>query len=176
MDIKFNVEVEDLDLASAIPAHYDADDDRIPSGTLADLVVRHLVDRAASTTEYKQSITDRVRAIRDEEIRAQLSPIIADALIKPLKKTNSYGEATGPETTLRELISADVKKFLSEKDDRYRDTRTRLETMIRNAVETLFKNEIAQAVKDAKDAVAVEMGSKVAEVVASAVRDAMKAR
>lgn len=176
MDIKFNVEVEDLDLSSAIPAHYDADDDRVPAGTLADLVVRHLVDRAANTTEYKQSITDRVRTIRDEEIRAQLAPIIADALAKPLKKTNSYGEAVGPETTLRELISADVKKFLSEKDDRYRDNRTRLETMIRNAVETAFKNEIAQAVKDAKDAVAQQMGASVAEVVAAAARDAMKAR
>jgi hypothetical protein len=168
MDIKVNVEVAELDLDTVLGSHYDEDGDRVASGTLADLIATKITDRAAKDSYYKD-FHSRVQQLRDEEIRAQLAPLIAEAIAKPLRTTNSFGESTGPETTLRELILAEVRKVATEPVDRYgRNKAPALEVAIRKQVEAAFGTQIAQAVKDVKDAVAGQLSVMVADAVAKA--------
>jgi hypothetical protein len=174
--MEFTVNVEKIDLAEHVASHYDDDGDRVPSGTLADLVAHQLVVQFAKSDSYR-GLAERVRTIRDEEIRKLLEPTLTEAFTGPIHATNSYGEKTGAATTLRELIMAEAKKITTLPSDSYsRDKGTRLQQIIRAEVDAAFKAEIAQAVKDAREAVGKEFGSTISEAITAAVRDAMRAR
>jgi hypothetical protein len=176
MDIKVNV--ENIDLGDYIDNHYDEDGDRVPGGTLADVIARQLVEKFSRSDLY-HGFRDRVQAIRDEEIRAQLAPVIAEALANPIRRTNNYGEQTGADTTLREVIVDEARKWMTSKaTDRYGQSSgganggTNLQVMIRASVEDAFKTEIASAVKEVRDAV----GTNVSELVAAAMNQALAKR
>lgn len=174
MDIK--VTVENIDLGDYIDGHRDEDGDYIPGGTLADAIVRQLVDKHSRSDAWK-GIAERVQAIRDDEIRTQLAPVIAEALTKPIQTTNAYGERTGTETTLRELIAAEARRYLNEPSDRYNTDRTsRLQVEVRKAVAEAFKDEVAGAVQEVRDAVAEAVGGNFTEMVSAAVSQALAKR
>jgi hypothetical protein len=177
MDITVNV--ENIDLGDYIGAHIDDDGDRSPAGTLGDVIARQLVERFARQDTYR-GLVERVQKIRDEEIRAQLAPQITEALEAPIRRTNSYGEITGRDTTtLREVIVDEARKWLnSKKDDGYGRTSnaTNLQAMIRKAVEDSFQAEIADAVKAAREAVVTQLGSDVGEQISAVVRHALAKR
>lgn len=154
--MNITVNVDSIDLGEYIDSHYDSDGDRVPAGTLGDAVVRQLVEKFSRSDVYK-GLAERVRTLRDEEIRTQLAPVITEALASPIKRTNSYGEKTGEDTTLREVIVAEARTWLnSKKDDNYgRSTNgTHLQVMIRKAVEDAFQAEIADVVKKIRDDIA----------------------
>lgn len=174
MDIKVNV--EKIDLSEYIGTHYDEDGDRVPGGTLGDAVVRQLVEQFAKSDSYR-GLAERVQTIRNDEIRAQLAPVIAEALAEPIQTTNAYGERTGAETTLRELIAAEARRYLTERDNSYNAQKgTRLQIAVREAVDAAFRAEIAAEVKQAKEAVVTQLGATVAELVSAAVREALAKR
>ena len=174
MDIK--VSVESIDLGDYIDGHRDEDGDYVPGGTLADAIVRQLVDKFSRTDTWK-GIGERVQSIRDNEIRVQLAPVITEALNGPIARTNSYGEKTGQTTTLRELIAAEAKRYLSEPSDSYsRDKTSRLQAEVRKAVAAAFQDEIAAAVKEVRDAVSAELGTNVSEMVSAAMNQALAKR
>lgn len=176
MDIK--VSVENIDLGDYIDGHRDDEGDYIPGGTLADNIAHQLVEKFSRSDLY-DGFRDRVQRIRDEEIRAQLAPAIAEALANPIRRTNSYGEQTGPDTTLREVIVDEARKWMdTRQEQRYgdRSTTTNLQAMIRTAVEDAFKVELAEAVKEAREAIVTGLGTTVSEMVADTVRQALAKR
>lgn len=174
MDITVNV--ENIDLGDYIDSHYDSDGDRVPGGTLADAVVRQLVEKFSRSDTWK-GIAERVQAIRDDEIRVQLAPVITEALTASIDRTNSYGEKTGQTTTLRELIAAEAKRYLTEPSDSYsRDKTSRLQAAVRKAVAEAFKDEVGGAVKEVRDAVSTAVGGNFTEMVSIAVQQALAAR
>lgn len=178
MDINVTVDVDKIDLNEIIGSHYDEDGDRVPAGNLADLVAHQLVLKMAKSDVYN-NLVERVRTIRDEEIRAHLAPTIAEALNAPLKRTNTYGEPTGTETTLRDLVMDEAKKYLGEIDrhaSRMNNSVTRLQVALKEAVDAAFKAEIADAVKAVREDVKTRFGQSVGELVSGAVREAMNAR
>jgi hypothetical protein len=178
MDIVLNVDLKDLDLNETIGGYYEEDGGDVRGGsTVAGAVVAKLVEQATKG-DYYSSLKIRVEEIRDEAILAALEPIIAEALAKPLVKTNSYGEQVGPETTLRDLIMERVRKTLGiSTEETYRNGRyersTTLEKLVRTQVDAAIKEEVAEAVKAAKDAVPAQLGASIGDTVASAVRDAL---
>lgn len=174
--MEITVNVEKIDLAEHISSHYDEDGDRVPSGTLADVITHQLVTQFAKSDSYR-GLAERVQTIRDEEIRAALAPLITEALEKPFARTNAYGEPTGQSTTLREVVVEQAKSYLAERDGYGgRDNPTRLQKAIREQVEAAFKAEVAQAVKDVREAVAKQFGGSVTDAVTAAVHEAMRAR
>lgn len=176
MDITVNV--ENIDLSDYIESHRDDEGDRVPAGTLGDVIARQLVEKFSRSDLY-DGLRERVQKIRDEEIRAQLAPAIAEALANPIRRTNSWGETTGEETTLREVIVAEARKWLnSKKDDGYgRATNaTNIQVMIRKAVEDAFQAEIADAVKQAREAVVTQLGTDVGDQITAVVRTALAKR
>lgn len=174
MDITVNVEKISLD--DYIGSHFDEDGDRTPAGTLGDAVIRQLVDKTLRTGTWK-GVIERIQTIRDEEIRAQVAPVIAEALSADIHRTNTYGEKAGQTTTLRELIAAEAKRYLAEPSDSYsRNKGTRLQAEVRKAVTAAFQDEIAGAVKEVRDAVAGELGTNVSTMVSAAMNQALAKR
>ncbi|HEY0935894.1 MAG TPA: hypothetical protein VGD91_19410 [Trebonia sp.] len=176
--MEITVSVDKIDLGDYIDSHRDGDGDYVPAGTIGDEVVRQLVEKFSRSDSWK-GLAQRVHEIRDDEIRAQLAPVIAEALAKPIHRTNSYGEKAGEDTTLREVIVAEARTWLDTKQkDRYgdRSSTTNLQAMIRAAVEDGFKTEIADAVKAAREAVTTEFGSSIGERVSGIVREALSKR
>ena len=95
-----------------------------------------------------------------------------------MKRTNSYGESTGGETTLREVIVKEAQAWMGQKsNDSYRnDGLTNLQRMIRAEVASVFEAEIKDAVKAAREAVSKQIGATVATAVADAVNQGLRAR
>jgi len=176
MDIVVNVDASQIDLNEYISAYYDEDGDRIGGRTVADAVVAALVNQAAKG-DYSDSLKQRVKDIRDEEIRKAIAPTLAEAIATPIVKTNSYGEPIGKETTLRELILEEARKIWEQPVDRYsREKGTHLQAAIRKAVMEAFQAELAEAVKVAREVVAHEIGGSIADVVTKAVKTGLSTR
>lgn len=167
MNITVQVDGVTLDSVIRPPTEYS---DGITIGTE---VARQLVNTIIQDRDVWPHFRDRVTEIRDEEIRAQVTPLIADALGKTLQKTNAYGEPAGGTTTLSEVIVAEAKRLLTQPKDSYsRSGRTVLQDMVAEEVKQALGAEIADAVKQARELVSGQVG----EMVAAAVADAMRKR
>lgn len=176
MNIEINVSEIDLDTVIAKTVAFDDDGDAYTTGErrLGDAIVLQLVERVVRDNAYGNAIRERVQRIRDEEIRAAVQPIIAEAVAAPVQKTNSYGEPMGAATTMREVIVDQVRKFLEERPDSYRNNnQTRMSLMVRAEVEAVFKKELAAEVQKARDAVLAEVGGLVGEQVQATIRAAL---
>lgn len=168
--MQVTVNVEDINLADVINQYTDQ--------TLAEALVEKLTLRIVQDDSYK-GIAERVRQIRDEEIRAALTPVIAAALAEPIHPTNAWGEKTGTLTTLREVIIAEARKWMDVKGERGYGSRedglTNLQRMIRDEVRAGFENEIKAMVTEARNAVSKQIGTTVAVAVQSAVNEGLRA-
>ena len=178
--MNITVTVDDITLNTLVAKviAYDEDGDPVPTGeekTVGSLVAEQIVDRLIRDDRYP-ALRQQVLEIRQEEIRAAIRPAIEQAVAQPLRKTNRFGEATGEVTTLNELITDDVRAYLQEPADKYnRQAGTLLQKLIRDSVAAAFKQEIADAVKAAREAVTKEIGGQISDQVAAAVRKGLTA-
>lgn len=179
--MNIEIKVDDITLSTVVAdvMVYDEDGDLVPSGkerTVAELVAAQIVERVVRDDRYPR-LKDKATEIRDEEIRAAIQPAIVEAVTRPIKKTNGYGEPTGQVTTLSEVIVDEARKFMKEPFDKYsREKGTVLEAMVRAEIHKAFGAEIADAVKQARELVAGELGDKVSDQITAAVRAGLKAK
>lgn len=167
--MNITVQVDDATLASVI--HEAAEYSEGRGWTVGDEVARQLAQRIYSDRDVWPSFRDRVTQVRDEEIRAQVQPLITKALTNPLQRTNSYGEPAGGTTTLSEIIVAEAKRLVTRpKDDYSRSGRTVLHEMVEAEVKKALGTEIADAVKLARETVSGQIGTMVAAAVADGMR------
>jgi hypothetical protein len=165
MDIR--VQVNDVTLDSVISEANDYHD----GITIGAVVAQQLAQRVINDHDAWPPFRDAVTQIRDEEIRAQVQPLITDALTKTLQKTNTYGEPTGQATTLSEIIVAEAKRLVTQPKDSYsRSGRTVLQEMVAAEVKAALSTEIADAVKKARELVAGQIGEMVSAAVAEGMR------
>ncbi|MFE2346436.1 hypothetical protein [Kitasatospora cineracea] len=175
--MNITVTVDEITLTTVIGdiVEYDEDGDANVVGhkTVADLVAAQIVDRLVKDRDVWPSLRERVTQIRDEEIRTRIAPSIEAAVNKPIRKTNAYGEPTGSETTLSELIVVEAQKFLTKNVDDYNRQRgTVIGQMIAAEVKRVFEQEIAEAVKKVRETVAEQIGTTASSQITAA---AMKA-
>ena len=179
--MNIEIKVDDITLATVVAEvmDYDEDGDLVSSGkerTVAELVAAQIVERVVRDDRYPR-LKDRVTAIRDEEIREAIRPAIVEAVTRPLKKTNGYGEPTGQVTTLSEVIVDEARKFMKEPADKYRrEDGTVLQKLVRDEVHKAFGSEIADAVKQARELVATQLGDTVSDQITAAVKAGLKAK
>lgn len=179
--MNIEIKVDDITLSTVIAevVDYDDDGDLVSSGkekTVADLVADRIVDRLVRDDRYPR-LKDRVTEIRDEEIRAAIRPAIEQAVTRPIRKTNSWGEPSGQETTLSEVIVDEARKFMKEPADKYRrEEGTVLQKLVRDEVHKAFGAEIADAVKQARELVATQLGDKVSDQITAAVKAGLNAK
>lgn len=166
--MNITVQVDDISLATTVAeiVAFDEDGNPYPSGerTVADLVADQIMARLLKDSGWR-TLAEQVQAIREEEIRAAVRPQIEEALQRPIRKTNIYGEPTGAETTLTEVIVEEARKALNAPTDSYGRRETFLEKTVAAEVKKALSAEITDAVKKAREQVAAEIGSHVATAV-----------
>lgn len=120
MEIKISVEgLDAIDLQTVVgeEAQYDPlfpeDDSVLGAVTLADVVAQKLAEQLMKDDMYPR-LKERIRSIREEEVRKALVPIIQDVVKTPIKPTNGYGEVVGRETTLSQMIAEEARKILNQ--------------------------------------------------------------
>lgn len=173
MDIKVIIDEITLDTIVGSVVRYDSDGDPYTDGksTVADKVAEQIKDAVVESPEYT-SLRERVTRIREEEIRAAVQPLIAEALERPIKRTNTWGEATGQETTLSEIIMEEAKKIFTASRDSY-NKQAFVSEVVAKEVKAAFGTYIQDEVKKARQAIAQELGSKVSSTVIQSVLDAL---
>lgn len=165
-----NITVDGVTLASIVDRVVEHDDEGEAIGetgrTLGELVANQIVDRAISHAHWSRYF-EKVSEIRTELIREAIRPHVAEAIARPIRKTNPYGEPTGEETTLTEVIVDEARKVLNMPADRsgYGSRQTYIEKTVADEVKKALAAEIADAVKQARQQVAAEIGNHVAAAV-----------
>lgn len=178
MNITIQVDEVTLDTVVGKTVGFDEDGDAYTTGeaTVASMVATQIVDRLVKDERYNR-LRDKVLEIRTEEIRAAIRPSIDEAIAKPIRKTNGYGEAVGGETTLSELVIEEARKLINEPLDRYGSNKgTFLSKAIAEAVQKAFAEEIAAAVKAAREQVSTMVGTQFGEQISAAVNAGLRAR
>lgn len=136
--------------------------------SLGTAIVEAAAAALVDTADYL-SIKERIRGIRDEEIRARVAVEIEQAMDGPLTLTNQFGEPMGRAGTLREEIARMTVEAL-KMDERYHREPTPAQKCIREHVSRAFERELAEAVAYEKEKVITAVRAKAAELIADAVR------
>lgn len=170
MELNVNVNVDQVDLTDLVG--YNSDDS---PRTLGDKVAEQIVARIAHGPHW-EGITVRVEKVRDEMIRAVLTPIVAEAMESPTVRTNFLGQPTGDKRTMRDLILEHTRDFLNTPIDGQRQNGTVLEQYIRSELVSAVQSEVIAAVAAVRDRVLTEIGENMPGMVGAAVQVALKAR
>jgi hypothetical protein len=107
--VEISVNVKNVDLSSVIDGkarvyNPDSDEYDCAARTSGEAVSQHIAEDLKRDESYG-ALRKKVLDIRNEETHAQVAPIVAAAIEEPIRRTNTYGEATSGTTTLRELIA-----------------------------------------------------------------------
>jgi hypothetical protein len=176
----------ELDPYGPLPANYSQvgeDEWRTEPMTLIEAVIatasERLVDHAKreGTKDHFKTLVERVRAVRDEEIREAVRPLISEALEAPIVPSNTLGERRGEETTMHELIVTEATKQLAKPAGRRRDfinpPLTILESVIAEQVNAALSKELRGALDEAKAEVIAAVREKGNEVLTEALARAL---
>jgi hypothetical protein len=140
--------------------------------TVGDKVAKRIAEAVFQSPEYT-SLKTRVTEIRTELIREKLDPIIEAALQNPIRKTNSWGEASGEATTLRDVIMDEAKKAWTPNRNSYSNSDRSIDQVIAEAVRKELHGEVQKAVKKAQEAALKAVGDLAGAPVVDAVRKAL---
>lgn len=177
----------ELDPLGPLPANYSQvgeDEWRTEPMTLLEAVIAQAAERLVDHAKREgvkdpyKTLVERVRNIRDEEIREAVKPIIRAAMQRSVQPTNGLGEPAGEPKTLNELIVDEATKQLtstaktSTTDFRRRD-QTVLEAVIAEQVGAALNKELKTALEGAKAEVLAAVREKGNEVLTEALARAM---
>lgn len=144
--------------------------DSIGHPTLEEVVLERtaqlLVEKVlGAKPEWMSGFEQDLRTIRNEEIKAQVRPLIEAALGREMVPTDDWGNPQGPRTTLTELITKKVKECLAPKaSSRMGGSPSLIESLINTEVERVLRGELQAELLKAKGQVIAavqEQGSKV---------------
>lgn len=177
MKIEIKVDEITLDTVVGETVRFDEDGDPYTDGqvTVADKVAALIVKEAIKSPSW-EPLRERVTSIRNEMIREAVKPLIREALERPIRRTNAYGERVGAETTLSEIIMDEAKKVFTEVKDSYSNRRPFVAEVVQAEVKKAFQADIQEQVKKARAAVAAELGTTLSEAVIKTALEGLKAR
>ncbi len=164
--MQIEINVSDVTLDSIV---HDGDGEYARTERLADIVADRMVQRFIGdhSDEY-QAMAREVYRVRESVIRELVTPVITEAIEKSVQKTNTYGEPIGPAVSLREVIVDEAKKMLSTRGD-YGRGDSLVQKVIKDAVGSALRNELATVLKEEKDKVVAAVRAQAATLIADAV-------
>lgn len=135
-----------------------AETGRVLAGRVAKDVNVHELARVARTS-------------LEERIRTELEPLVGEALTQAITPTNTYGEPIREATTLRELIVARALEELTTPKERgYGKPRSTLvQHIIAEEVGLALRQELTEAIAEARKEVVAAVRAKGAEVIADTI-------
>jgi len=148
--VEINVNIDAIDLNTVIGEIVERDSegeeyDR-KGRTLGDEVIDQLVSGLRAGDQYT-TLRRRVAEIRDEVIRERIITEVEAAFNKPIRKTDSYGNPVGPETTLTAIIADMAKQWIAGRDY---GGRTNSAELIKNTVREVLKSDLVAVVNAEK--------------------------
>lgn len=139
--------------------------------TVAHLVASMVVDRLVQDRDRWYEMSRTVTEIKRDVIREAVLPMVEKAIAEPIQKTSVYGDPIGDPVTLREVIVDEARKLVNKPAEQYsRSGQTILQKVVAEEVRAAFGEEIKDAVKQAREQVAGEIGQQVAAAVANAMK------
>ena len=175
--MNITVKIDEVSLATAVEQAMAYDDETGPyvagERTVGHLVAEMIVDRLVQDRDRWHELRSTVTEIKREVIREAVRPQVEQAISAPIQKTSAYGDPIGEPVTLREVIVDEARKLVNTRTDRYDShSGTLLSKIVAEEVHKAFAAEIKDAVKQARESVADEIGKQLA----AAVTNAMKGR
>ena len=172
MNIAVSVDDVTLDTIVGEILGFDEDGDPVTKGerTIASMVAEQITARLMHDDRW-DSMRNKVLEIRAEVIREALLPVVEQALAEQFQRTNNYGEPTGGTISMRTVIAEEAKKFMTQPADTYnREKGTVLQVFVRKAVAEALTTEVQEAVKQAREQFAGQIGQQVTAAVQTALR------
>lgn len=171
--MQIEVKVGDVDLGTVVRGYYGPNDE---PATLGDLVVAELAQRFMQTDDWS-TLRRRIREIRDEEIRTQVTPMIAEAVAKPIQRTSSYGTPVGEPISMREVVIEEARKVMQVvKEPHSRNAEPIGRKLIREMVEKEMRAELGEAIKDEREKVVAAVRAQAADLITEAVTKGVTGR
>jgi hypothetical protein len=166
--MNITVKIDEVSLSTAVVQAFDGDGE--PHGqTVGHLVADMIVDRLVQDRDRWYELNRTATEIKREVIREAVRPMVEQAITEPIQKTDGYGGPVGRPTTLREVIVDEARKVVNARD-RYDGDRTLLQKTVAEEVHKAFAAEVKDAVKQAREQVADEIGKQVAVAVTNAMK------
>lgn len=150
--------------------------------SLGEMVVAGLVERLLveikrdSSTGYRGAV-EAARDAASGATAAEATALVREALAGEIRQTNHYGEPKGEPTTLRDLIRADIAKYLNEKvpERGYGgDRRGGFRELLQHEVDEAMNKELRAAIREAREQVVVKVQEKAAQLIGEAVKEGMR--
>ncbi|MDN3356054.1 hypothetical protein [Actinomadura sp. DC4] len=171
--MQIEVKVGDIDLSTVIPGYYGPADEAM---TIGDLVIAEIARRFMETDDWR-TLRARIREIRDEEIRTQITPMIADAVAKPIQRTSSYGTPIGEPLSMCEVVVEEARTVLqSVRDPHSRNAEPLGRKLIREMVEKEMRAELGAVIKDERQKVVDAVRAQAADLITEAVTKGVTGR
>lgn len=174
--MNIDVNVSDIKLTDEVDQQIqDRDEEGYPIGrsaTIADLVAEKIADRLVrENNSYYKSLRERVNMKIDALITERVKPLVDEAIAKPIRKTNTYGEPTGAETTLTEMIIDGARKWLeAPTGDSYdRNRKPMARKLVDEAVGAALTKELAMAIAAEREKVVIAVRTQAADIIARSV-------
>ncbi|MGH3381876.1 MAG: hypothetical protein ACRDP6_44825 [Actinoallomurus sp.] len=171
MNIEVNVTGVDL---ATVTGGYGPDGE--PT-TLGDLVVAEIA-RQYMRTDDLSDLHRQIRMVRDEVIRERVTPMIEEAVSRPIQRTGSYGDPIGEPVSMREVVVDEARKVLqgTPNGSYGRDREPIGRKLIREMVEKELRDELADAIKDERQKVVDAVRGQAAELITEAVTKGVTGR
>jgi hypothetical protein len=147
--------------------------------TLLDIIIesaaRQLVDKITRDADWG-STRDAVLKIRRDIITEAVTPSVMAALEAPLRRTNTYGEPFGVESTMREILTEEATRIAQAQlkmGDRFNSSgsKTAMEKVLSECVAATIEKELRMTMEDAKKTVRDKVATSTSEVLAKAITD-----
>lgn len=172
--MQIEVKVGDIDLSTVAPGCYGPHDEAM---TVGDLVVAEVARQFMATDDYR-TLRARIREIRDEVIHAQITPMIAEAVAKPIQRTGAYGDPIGEPISMREVVVDEARKILqSTPQGSYdRNAQSLGRKLIHEMVEKEMRAELTEVIKEERQKVIDAVRAQAAELITEAVTKGVTGR
>jgi hypothetical protein len=126
-------------------------------GQLNDQAAEEILRQCSAriTEEYRKKSKDELREIAPRVITEMISGIVKEKLLSTIQLTNCYGEPTGKEMTLTEMIVKVTKEYMSERVNcdggsggySSREAMSRAEYLVKTATKVQVKEVIDTYIK-----------------------------
>jgi hypothetical protein len=152
--MKIDIKIDELNVNSIVETIMERDEDGAVVGrtgvTLGDAIIERLASEIKKGQGWHDGILNRIKTIRDEEIRVAVRDELQAALTTPLQATNSFGERTGAPTTLREMIFKEAQKALGTTGSRYDSDKSMIEKILAVEIPKALAAEVKPILDKAK--------------------------
>ena len=162
-----------LSLDTTVGRVYNGEDEDAPLSlgeALLDRLERRLV--ASFQAQANQMLSTALA----QQVKAKAVELVEEAVNAPIRKTNSWGEATGVETSLRQMLHDEVQSLLTKQSQGYgsRDSKTFIQTLVGSQASVMLEKEFQVALNEGKEQVLAAVKNRAAEVISESLRRAVK--